>query len=166
MRGRRGKGDVCRCRVMFPFCDFWGCVLRLSSCSYICPASAGTALTPLPVPIQVSQGCSHASPAPGDAPVHLCLLLRAPWLLQDEEEERRIQRGAGDSGVRSRLVHVPCRPMPRDSVPFPSVCRGCRGDLCCLFSSRLFKDQLSPGHHPLPALSWGVSEGGGAARPS
>lgn len=47
-------------------------------------------------------GCPHASPAPGDAPVHLRVLLRAPWLLQDEEEEGGIQRGAGDGGVRSR----------------------------------------------------------------
>ncbi|OPJ66004.1 hypothetical protein AV530_004397 [Patagioenas fasciata monilis] len=58
--------------------------------------------------------CSHTSPAPGDAPVHLRLLLWAPWLLQDEEEERRGQRGAGDGGVRSRAVCVPCcAPGPR-----------------------------------------------------
>lgn len=67
-------------------------------------------------------GCPHTSPALGDAPVHLRLLLRAPWLLQDEEEERRGQRGAGDGGVRSRAVCVPCcalGPRPIGTLELP-----------------------------------------------
>ncbi|XP_032936220.1 uncharacterized protein LOC117007300 [Catharus ustulatus] len=61
--------------------------------------------------VQVSRSRSRASPAPGDAPVHLRLFLWPPRLLQDEEEEGRGGRGAGDGGVRSS---------PRLSPPVPS----------------------------------------------
>lgn len=133
---------------MFQFCDFGGSVLRPPSCPCIPRAPTEPALTPLSVPIQVPQGCSQASPAPGDAPVHLRLLLRAPWLLQDEEEERRVQRGAGDGSVRSRLMCASRQAVPRDPIPFPSVCRDCQGGhLLPLFFSP-FQGPALPGASP------------------
>lgn len=76
-------------------------ILGLSS--PLCPCTPSCCPHPSPVPLQVSRSLSRASPAPGDAPVHLRLLLRPPRLLQDEEEEAGGGRGAGDGRVRASL---------------------------------------------------------------
>ncbi|XP_033375740.1 translation initiation factor IF-2-like [Parus major] len=68
---------------------------------------------------------SRASPAPGDAPVHLRLFLWPPRLLQDEEEEGTGQRGAGDGRVRisprpGPLLSPRFSIYPANSLPHPA----------------------------------------------
>lgn len=82
--------------------------------------------------------------APGDAPIHFRLLLRAAWLLQDEEEEGGTQCRAGDGGVSS---------WDRSGTS------ELLGDIGCPLSCRLYRDPCAAevcGAESVGGLSMGL----------